>query len=541
MKFFINEADQVVNEGIEGLLTNPKLTRLDNFPEVRVVLRKDWDKSKVAIISGGGSGHEPTHAGFVGKGMLTAAVCGDIFASPSVDAVLSAIIATAGDKGCLLVIKNYTGDRLNFGLAAEQAREMGYKVETIIVRDDIALGEETEQRGLAGTLFVHKSAGYLSEEGKSLEEILELVRRVAQNSYSIGLSLEEGQKFQGKEDSRLDESEAELGLGIHGEPGVDKIDVAKADELMNTAVNKLQEYTSGAEYALILNNLGSVTPVEMNVLLNSFSKTSMAKNVKLLVGPGSFMTSLNMKGFSISVVKLNEEISEALLATCDPASWFISEFGKASSIKSPELPETLPFESSENAKTKKLLKEIAEELIDMKDEINALDEKVGDGDAGSTFASAGNNVLEVIDRLPYAKNWELFISIGRIFSREIGGSSGVLFSLLFTRAGNALKENDDLGKALLSGLDKMKDYGGAKQGERTMIDALQPAFEAIANGESMEEIKSAARKGADATKEITNTKFGRSSYLPEDSLKNVPDPGAEVVARVFEKLAAIYN
>ena len=134
MKFFINEADQVVNEGIEGLLTNPKLTRLDNFPEVRVVLRKDWDKSKVAIISGGGSGHEPTHAGFVGKGMLTAAVCGDIFASPSVDAVLSAIIATAGDKGCLLVIKNYTGDRLNFGLAAEQAREMGYKVETIIVR-----------------------------------------------------------------------------------------------------------------------------------------------------------------------------------------------------------------------------------------------------------------------------------------------------------------------------------------------------------------------------------------------------------------------
>ena len=130
MKFFINDPQKVVDEGIEGLLTDPKLTKLDNFPEIRVVLRKNIDKNKVAIISGGGSGHEPAHAGFVGKGMLTAAVCGDIFASPSVDAVLSAILATTGDKGCLLIIKNYTGDRLNFGLAAEQAREMGYKVET---------------------------------------------------------------------------------------------------------------------------------------------------------------------------------------------------------------------------------------------------------------------------------------------------------------------------------------------------------------------------------------------------------------------------
>jgi len=539
MKFFINEPDQVVNEGIEGLLTNPKLTRLDNFPEVRVVLRKNWDKSKVAIISGGGSGHEPTHAGFVGKGMLTAAVCGDIFASPSVDAVLSAIIATAGDKGCLLVIKNYTGDRLNFGLAAEQAREMGYKVETIIVGDDIALGEDTEQRGLAGTLFVHKTAGYLSEEGKSLKEIKDLVKKVAQNCYSIGLSLEEGQKFQGKEESRLDKSEAELGLGIHGESGVEKISMEKADELMKKAVGKLQEYTSKENYALILNNLGSVTQVEMNVLLNSFSKTSIAKNVKLIVGPGSFMTSLNMNGFSISVVKLDDEIKEALLAPCDPATWFIGEFGKATSIDSPELPATLPFKASENEKTKKRLKQISEELIEMKDDINALDEKVGDGDAGSTFASAGKNIIEVIDKLPYANNWELLISLGRIFSREIGGSSGVLFSILFTRAGNALKENEDLGKALLSGLEKMKDYGGAEQGERTMIDALQPAFEALANGESLEKAKSAARKGANATKEITNTKFGRSSYLSEESLKNIPDPGAEVVARVFEKLAAI--
>ena len=238
MKFFINNPQQVVDEGIEGLLTDPNLTKLDNFPEVRVVLRKNIDKNKVAVISGGGSGHEPAHAGFVGEGMLTAAVCGDIFASPSVDAVLSAIVATTGEKGCLLIIKNYTGDRLNFGLAAEQARDMGYKVETVIVGDDIALGEDVEQRGLAGTLFVHKAAGYLAEEGKSLAEVTKMAKKVAEQTFSIGLSLEEGQKFQNPESSRLDQSEAELGLGIHGEPGVETISMDNAESLMQKAIQK---------------------------------------------------------------------------------------------------------------------------------------------------------------------------------------------------------------------------------------------------------------------------------------------------------------
>ena len=232
MKFFINDAHHVVDEGLGGLLTDPSLTKLDNFPEVRVILRKEIDKNKVSIISGGGSGHEPAHAGFVGKGMLTAAVCGDIFASPSVDAVLSAIVATTGEKGCLLVIKNYTGDRLNFGLAAEQAREMGYKVETVIVGDDIALGQDVQQRGLAGTLFVHKTAGYLAEEGKDLAEVTKAAKKVATQTYSIGLSLVEGQKFQNTEESRLSQSEAELGLGIHGEPGVETIAMDSAEDLM---------------------------------------------------------------------------------------------------------------------------------------------------------------------------------------------------------------------------------------------------------------------------------------------------------------------
>ena len=541
MKFFINKPEDVVNESILGMITNPELTVLDSFPEIRVVVRNNWDKSKVALISGGGSGHEPTHAGFVGEGMLTAAVCGDIFASPPVDAVLAAIEAVSGDEGCLLIIKNYTGDRLNFGLAAEQAREMGHKVETVTVGDDIALGLDTQQRGLAGTLFVHKVAGYWAKSGESLEKVAKIAQKVADNTISIGLSLTEGQKFKNPEESRLSQSEAELGLGIHGEPGVEKIEMEQADALIEKAVKKLTEYLTdkSGKYALLVNNLGSVTPLEMNLIINAFSKTDLSSKVDYIVGPAQMMTSLNMNGFSLSMVLLDEEIEEALTAKTNIAHWHIRRYAKPEYLKSPELPETLQFEPSENKKHKQVVQEIAAYLIDLEAELNDLDEKVGDGDAGSTFATAGRKLKELKDKLPYDNISQLFTTIGRVLSREIGGSSGVLLSLLFTSAGSHLKENKNIGEAFLAGLQKMQDYGGAKQGERTMIDALQPAFESLANGESIKKASDKARKGADSTREVTNTSAGRSSYLSENTLKDVPDPGAEMVARVLEKIAEI--
>jgi len=470
--------------------------------------------------------------------MLTAAVCGDIFASPSVDAVLSAIVATTGKAGCLLIIKNYTGDRLNFGLAAEQAQDIGYQVETVIVGDDISLGEAVEQRGLAGTLFVHKTAGHLAEKGKTLDEVAALARKVAGQTYSIGLSLEEGQKFQNPEKSRLSKSEAELGLGIHGEPGVETIDMKMADALMQKALNTLIKYLpkKGKKYALLLNNLGSVTPIEMNILLASFHKSDLAEKVKFLVGPASLMTSLNMKGFSISVVTLDKEIEEALTSTSDPAAWFIREYGKKEPLQSPKLPDMLPFGASTNERFDRVLDAIVEELISAEKELNAIDEKVGDGDAGSTFATAAKKLKKLKAKLPLADTGELFISIGRILAREIGGSSGVLLSILFTRAGNSYKKEKHLGKALLEGLEKMKEIGGAREGQRTMVDAMQPAFEVLSEDGNLETAAQKAREGANKTKDITQTDFGRSSYLSEKDLKGVLDPGAEAVARVFERV-----
>ena len=191
MKQFINDKDKVVTDAIDGAIaaSGGALTRLDGYPHIRVVVRTDWDKTKVALVSGGGSGHEPAHVGFVGRGMLTAAVCGDVFASPSVDAVVAGILAVTGPEGCLLIVKNYTGDRLNFGLAAERARALGLKVGIVIVDDDIALPNLAQARGLAGTLFVHKIAGAMAENGASLEECVASADRVIKSSRSIGISL----------------------------------------------------------------------------------------------------------------------------------------------------------------------------------------------------------------------------------------------------------------------------------------------------------------------------------------------------------------
>jgi len=539
MKFFINETDQIVNESIDGLLTNPRLAKLDRFPEVRVVVRKYWDKSKVAIISGGGSGHEPAHAAFVGKGMLTAAVCGDIFASPSVDAVLSAILSVTGEAGALLIIKNYTGDRINFGLAAEQARALGYKVETVIVDDDVALGRDVSKRGLVGTLYAQKVAGYLSEEGRSLEDIAHITQEVIGRTFSISLSLTEcqlpGQQFH----KRLQEDQAELGLGIHGEPGIEVIPYDNADRLVGVATGTLKDNLPDAagRYALIVNNMGGVSPLEMGVLVNAFRKTELAEKVDYMIGPATIMSSINMVGFSLSLLHLTPEIEKALLADAEPPAWHINKFRLPAQVESPALPDILQYPASEDENTRTLIEKIATLLVSIEAEINTLDAKVGDGDAGSTFAVAGKKIHAVLDKLPLKETGKLLLTIGRLLARDTGGSSGVLLSILFTAAGNAYTEQPELGKALLSGLQKMKNLGGASVGDRTMIDALEPAFHAIATKRTMKTMAIEARKGADSTRAIHSTNFGRSSYLSENTLRDNPDPGAEVVARVFECIA----
>ncbi|MBT6298363.1 MAG: dihydroxyacetone kinase subunit DhaK, partial [Rhodobacteraceae bacterium] len=251
MKQFINAKEDMVTEAIDGTIaaSGGTLTRLDGYPHIRVVVRADWDKSKVALVTGGGSGHEPAHAGFIGKGMLTAAVCGDVFASPSADAVLAGILAVTGHSGCLLIVKNYTGDRLNFGLAAERARAFGHKVSMVIVDDDIALPDLPQARGLAGTLFVHKIAGAMAENGADLDACTLTAERVIDASRSIGMSLDTCTVPESPKENRIPHGMAELGLGIHGEAGIEQVASNGAADAISKVTDRLVATMSEGPHA----------------------------------------------------------------------------------------------------------------------------------------------------------------------------------------------------------------------------------------------------------------------------------------------------
>ncbi len=541
MKHFVNLTENVVTEALDGLLRTSHpgtLARLDTYPDIKIVLRADWDKSKVAIISGGGAGHEPSHAGFVGAHMLTAAVSGEIFASPSVEAVLTAIRAVTGTSGCLLIVKNYTGDRLNFGLAAEKARSEGFDVEMVIVADDVALPDIPQPRGVAGTLFVHKIAGHMAGNGKSLKEIHAAVTQVARDIASLGVSLSSCAIPGRASEERLGPEEGEIGLGIHGEPGIERIPLQELHAIVSTMADRIvPRLDTGEEYAVIINNLGAVPPIEMGVIANTLMSSPLAGHVSMIIGPAPLMTALNMNGFSLSFLRLDDARKAALMAPVGPMAWTPAVTAHQIEVMpAPQSPDAIVVEASSDAMTKAYLSAICERLIAMEAELNALDARIGDGDTGSTLSAGARALLADIDQLPLADPAALMTAIGARLATVMGGSSGVLLSIFFTAAGQEHARSGRVDKALLAGLERMMFYGGARAGDRTMIDALEPALKALAAADLAAAVK--ARTGADMTATMTRAKAGRSTYLAARDLEGIADPGAVAVAAVFEAARA---
>ncbi|MEO1470905.1 MAG: dihydroxyacetone kinase subunit DhaK [Pseudomonadota bacterium] len=538
MKQFINTRETLVTEAIDGMLRTAggRLARLDGYPHIKVVVRTDWDRSKVALVSGGGSGHEPSHAGFVGQGMLTAAVCGEVFASPSVDAVLAGILAVTGSAGCLLIVKNYTGDRLNFGLAAERARAQGLKVAMVIVDDDVALPELPQARGVAGTLFVHKIAGALAEQGGDLDAVAAAAERVVKGVVSIGMSLDTCTIPGSPKEDRIGAGKAELGLGIHGEPGIEQVDFTDAREAMEMVVDRLAPKIGPGPHVALLNNLGSATPLEMGVLAEELTRSRLGEQIRWLVGPAALMTSLDMQGFSVSLLPVSKADEAALAAPVAPHAWpgCLGVGGVAVEPLPDGLTPIKPIPSQDPAMAA-FIERCCRVMIGAEEALNALDAKSGDGDTGSTLATAARALVGALDRLPLADRTQLYRAIGLELSQTMGGSSGVLLAIFFAAAGDASASGRDGVGALRAGLDRVMQVGGAGPGDRTMIDALMPALEALPGGVAA--AAAAARAGADATATITRARAGRASYLAEASLAGHNDPGAEAVARLFEHLA----
>ena len=561
MKHFINETADLVQEAITGaLLADPSLVRLDGYPAIKVVLRADWDRSKVAVISGGGAGHEPAHVGFVGRGMLTAAVSGELFASPSVDAVLAAILAVTGEAGCLLIVKNYTGDRLSFGLARERARALGKRVEMVIVADDIAIKDAENPRGIAGTLFVHKVAGHAAEAGVALREVLEAAELAAQNVASIGISLSSCTIPGRAAETRMTDEEAELGLGIHGEPGIEKIRLSTAKDLVDEMVKRVARAletigsasatasatASASRLAVLVNNLGGVPALEMSVITKAVLESELGASIALVVGPAALMTSLDMKGFSLSFLRLNVMLEEALLSEVAPTHWTRATRARrpaAATIPMPDAPRRRVFVSSKDSARRQIVETVCRALIAKETELDALDAKVGDGDTGSTCATAARSIMADLDSLPFADMSGLALALSDKLATVMGGSSGVLLSIFLAATGNALSDKasrnavGNVPRALLSGLSRVQEVGGAQLGDRTMIDALHPALTALAAGASLSQVATAAREGAEKTGKMERARAGRASYLSAASLRGVMDPGAAGRRVRFQRVA----
>ncbi|MFN4625076.1 glycerone kinase [Klebsiella pasteurii] len=544
-QFFFNQRANLVNDVIEGtIIASPwnNLAWLESDPAIRVVVRRDLDKNNVAVISGGGSGHEPAHAGFVGKGMLTAAVCGDLFASPSVDAVLTAIQAVTGDAGCLLIVKNYTGDRLNFGLAAEKARRMGYNVEMLIVGDDISLPDNKHPRGIAGTILVHKVAGYFAERGHNLATVLREAQYAAGHTFSLGLALASCHLPQDAEAApRHHADQAELGMGIHGEPGASVIATQNSAEIVTLMTEKLSAaLPETGRLAVMINNLGGVSVAEMAILTRELAHTPLHQRIDWLIGPASLVTALDMKGFSLTAIVLEESIEKALLSAVETAGWQTPVQPRKISVMPSSLRSSrVEFAPSENSVVADYVERVTGTLSDLEADLNALDAKVGDGDTGSTFAAGARDIADLLQRrqLPLANLATLFALIGERLTVVMGGSSGVLMSIFFTAAGQKLEQGASVAEALNAGLAQMKFYGGADEGDRTMIDALQPALAALqAEPDNLRAAFAAAQAGAERTLHASKANAGRASYLNSDSLRGNMDPGAHAVAMVFKAL-----
>ncbi|KAJ1450598.1 hypothetical protein M885DRAFT_532036 [Pelagophyceae sp. CCMP2097] len=551
------------------------LARLDENAAqhgARCIVRRDYATAvqqahKVAVISGGGGGHEPAHAGLVGAGLLTAAVCGDIFASPSSAAVLAAIVTVSSvEAGCLLVVKNYTGDRLNFGIAAQLARSrFNIRCETVYVADDIALEEAAQPRGLAGTIFVHKAAGALAEAGATLADVAEAARKVASSSFTMNVAYNICclPDFTNRP-NRLAIGTVEIGLGIHGEPGT-QISAPSASDLAEMLVGRVLKSLAAVApqgpIALLVNNLGSTTPIELAVFGAACREACERKgfSVKRLF-VGTLMTSLDMHGVSVSVLDLTAFKCLTLLLDTPCASVGLQSGAFIDVSKEPlriavdpkcfdDAPlEDLPGDIFDGMRFGAALKVACDTVVSNEPELTKMDTKVGDGDCGTTLKQGALALLADFEQRPceYEKGASRALAaVGHALGKSMGGSSGVLYTLgaraaeaqLRRRAADGNSDADAAWKAaFVAFAHAISSCGGAGIGSRTMCDATLPAAEVFKRGGSLAEAAEAARAGVEFTKSLVAT-HGRSAYVSADAQRGVADPGAYAIAAIFRALA----
>ncbi|MBW6422253.1 dihydroxyacetone kinase subunit DhaK [Rhizobium sp. XQZ8] len=551
MKKLINNPRNVVREMLEGLVDlNPAQVLLSSEDVVAQAGLPGISERPVAVLSGGGAGHEPAHAGYVGHGMLTAAISGDVFTSPSVDAVLAAIVAVAGPKGAVLIVKNYTGDRLNFGLAAELATAQGIPTEVVVVADDAALKDIVEparRRGIAGTILVHKIAGAAAAAGCSLAEVVAEARAAAASVVTMGVAL--GSCIvpaAGKPGFSLGEDEMELGLGIHGEQGVRRVPLEPADAIVDSILETLitdSGLTSGSRVALLVNGLGGTPPMELAIVArHAFQRLRDHGIVVERAWSGNFMTALEMPGMSLSLLSVDDKRLQRLDAEAKAPAWpgggriAPRKILETSIVAEPAAPSAVDGPLA--AALKSVALGVASALERQEPMLTELDSRTGDGDLGISMAR-GAAAIRGLPEESWANPAIAFTAMGNALRRAIAGSSGPFYAVALLRAARELDvsspENAAWARAFSRAVASVSELGGAKPGDRTMLDALQPAADAFASAiEAGQPLKTswaaavkAAEEGAEATAAM-RPRLGRAAYLGDRAI-GFQDAGAGAV------------
>ena len=328
-----------------------------------------------------------------------------------------------------------------------------------------------------------------------------------------------------------------MGLGIHGEAGVEQIEYIDAKSAMASVVGKLSAAMEACPHVALLNNLGATSVLEMSVLVKELVNSSISKHLKSIVGPATMMTSLDMHGFSLSVFPANAAELKLLNSAVDLSAWpGVNEIGAVTVANLPDGLKPISPLPSEHRETRAFLTKCCEVLIQSETDLNALDAKSGDGDTGSTLAGAARALIANMSKLPLADHTQLYRAIGQELSQTMGGSSGVLLAIFFAATGDAASSGLSMTESFKAGLARMQEIGGAKLGDRTMIDALLPALDELDT--SFNAAAKAARKGAQYTATLLKANAGRASYINAKQLEGHVDPGAEAVARLFEHLEA---
>ncbi|SEQ23987.1 homodimeric dihydroxyacetone kinase [Faunimonas pinastri] len=563
MKKLINDPRHVVREMLEGIVDiSPALALLE---DENVVVRADLPEQAarpVAVLSGGGSGHEPAHAGYVGDGLLTGAIAGDVFTSPSSDAVLSAIRATSGPAGAVLIVKNYTGDRLNFGLAAELARTEGIPVEIVVVADDVALRDVVEparRRGLAGTVLIHKIAGAAARKGHSVQEVASIAREASAALGTMGVALGACTlPGASKPGFTLPENEVELGLGIHGEQGVSRSPLSSADELTETLIATLADdlgLKDGARIALLVNGLGATTPLELAIVGRAALAALRQRRLQVeRVWSGNYLTALDMPGCSLSLLRLDDERLALLDAPATSPAWQpgiavqpARKLVSAAPLAATEEPADIGAAPASDL-VRAALQAVATAMRNAEPELTDLDSRTGDGDLGASMVR-GAEAIETLPRNASQSAGSLLAALGNALRRAIAGSSGPFYAVALMRTGRRLDEARNPGardwaEAFEMAVASVGELGGAKPGDRTMLDALHPAADALLHGldaglsprKALSKAVQACAEGVDATTRM-HPRLGRAAYLGERAIGS-PDAGAAAVLvwmRALEK------